>query len=404
MGLAPHGQPVYADKLRNLITFNNDGSYWLNRAYFKDMDKLDRIHKKIEKLLGEPAREQESVLSQFHKNVASSLQLITEEAVLGLARWVKKETKADNLCLAGGVALNCVANGRILREKIFENIWIQPAAGDAGGALGAALFVWYKYLSNKRVTNGRDSQKASYLGPDFSDEEIEKFLKENDIVYKKLTIEQLPEAAADLLSQEKVIGWFEGRMEFGPRALGARSILADARSLDMQSRLNLKIKFRESFRPFAPSVLLEKAGDYFELGDESPYMLLVAPVKEGIRRRMTDEENRFFGIRKLNVKRSSIPAVTHVDYSARIQTIRRDDSPLYYDTIDAFYKKTGCAVIVNTSFNVRGEPLVCRPHEAYRCFMRTDMDYLIIGSFFLDKKDQKALVKDSDWKEEFILD
>ena len=405
MGLAPYGEPKYKDLiLKELIDLKEDGSFKLNMRYFPYPYALRMVNKHFEQLFGQPARRPEALITQFHMDVARSIQEVTEEVILRICRHIKKLSDEKYLCLAGGVALNCVANGRILREKIFENIWVQPAAGDSGGALGAALFVWYKYLSNKRVTNGRDSQKASYLGPDFSDEEIEKFLKENDIVYKKLTIEQLPEAAADLLSQEKVIGWFEGRMEFGPRALGARSILADARSLDMQSRLNLKIKFRESFRPFAPSVLLEKAGDYFELGDESPYMLLVAPVKEGIRRRMTDEENKFFGIRKLNVKRSSIPAVTHVDYSARIQTIRRDDSPLYYDTIDAFYKKTGCAVIVNTSFNVRGEPLVCRPHEAYRCFMRTDMDYLIIGSFFLDKKDQKALVKDSDWKEEFILD
>ena len=405
MGLAPYGEPKYKDLiLQELIDLKEDGSFKLNMRYFPYPYALRMVNKHFEQLFGQPARRPEALITQFHMDVARSIQEVTEEVILRICRHIKKLSDEKYLCLAGGVTLNCVANGRLLREKIFENIWVQPAAGDSGGALGAALFVWYKYLSNKRVTNGRDSQKASYLGPDFSDEEIEKFLKENDIVYKKLTIEQLPEAAADLLSQEKVIGWFEGRMEFGPRALGARSILADARSLDMQSRLNLKIKFRESFRPFAPTVLLEKAGDYFELGDESPYMLLVAPVKEGIRRRMTDEENRFFGIRKLNVKRSSIPAVTHVDYSARIQTIRRDDSPLYYDTIDAFYKKTGCAVIVNTSFNVRGEPLVCRPHEAYRCFMRTDMDYLIIGSFFLDKKDQKALVKDSDWKEEFILD
>mgnify|MGYP001609870868 FL=1 len=270
--------------------------------------------------------------------------------------------------------------------------------------MGAALFTWYKYLKNKRLANGRDSQKASYLGPEYPDGEIEKFLKDENIPYKKHSREELPEAVADLLAQENVVGWFQGRMEFGPRALGARSIIADARSEEMQSKLNLKIKFRESFRPFAPTVLQDKVKEYFDLECDSPYMLLVAPVKENIRRKMTTKENSLFGIKKLNVKRSDIPAVTHIDYSARVQTIKRDDFPLYYDTINEFYKKTGCAVIVNTSFNVRGEPLVCRPQEAYRCFMRTDMDFLVMGSFILDKKEQRPLDRDTDWKKEFVLD
>jgi len=405
MGLAPYGQPLYKDIILNeLIDIKEDGSFKLNMKYFPYPYGLKMINKKFQRLFGDVARKPEAKITQFHMDIARSIQDVTEEVVLRIARHIKKITSQKYLCLAGGVALNCVANGKILRERIFEDIWIQPAAGDAGGALGAALFVWYKYLSNKRLTNGRDSQKASYLGPHYSDEKIEKFLKEKNIPYKKLSLGQVPVVTADLLAQEKIVGWFQGRMEFGPRALGAHSIIADARSETMQSKLNLKIKFRESFRPFAPTVLREKAGDYFELDRESPYMLLVAPVKESIRRRMTEEEERLFGIQKLNVKRSDIPAVTHVDYSARIQTIKREDFPLYYDTIYEFYKNTGCAVVVNTSFNVRGEPLVLRPEEAYRCFMRTDMDYLVMGSFVLDKKEQKPLEKDIDWKTTFAMD
>ena len=405
MGLAPYGEPKYEDLiLKELIDVKEDGSFKLNMDYFPYPYGLRMIKKRFENLFGRPARRPESPITQFYMDIARSIQQVTEEVILRICRHLKKITGQGHLCLAGGVALNCVANGKIVREKIFEGIWIQPAAGDAGGALGAALFVWYKYLNNKRLTNGSDSQKASYLGPDYSDEEIERFLKENNAPYKKLSLEELPEAVADLLAQEKVIGWFQGRMEFGPRALGARSIIADARSEQMQSKLNLKIKFRESFRPFAPTVLQDKVKEYFNLDCDSPYMLLVAPVKENIRRKMTVEENSLFGIKKLNVKRSDIAAVTHIDYSARVQTIKRDDFPLYYDTINEFYKKTGCAVIVNTSFNVRGEPLVCRPQEAYRCFMRTDMDYLVMGSFLLDKKEQKPLDKDTDWKNEFSLD
>ena len=405
MGLAPYGEPKYEDLiLKELIDVKEDGSFKLNMDYFPYPYGLRMINKRFENLFGRPARRPESPITQFYMDIARSIQEVTEEVILRICRHLKKITGQKYLCLAGGVALNCVANGKIVREKIFEDIWIQPAAGDAGGALGAALFVWYKYLNNKRLTNGLDSQKASYLGPDYSDEEIENFLKDEKIPYEKHSREELPVAVADLLAQEKVVGWFQGRMEFGPRALGARSIIADARSEEMQSKLNLKIKFRESFRPFAPTVLQDKAKEYFDLDCDSSYMLLVAPVKEDIRRKMTAEENSLFGIKKLNVKRSNIPAVTHIDYSARVQTIKRDDFPLYYDTINEFYKKTGCAVIVNTSFNVRGEPLVCRPQEAYRCFMRTGMDYLVMGSFLLDKKEQKPLDKDTDWKNEFSLD
>ena len=405
MGLAPYGEPKYKDLiLKELIDVKEDGSFKLNMDYFPYPYGLRMINKRFENLFGYPSRGPESQITQFYMDIARSIQEVTEEVILRICRHLKKITGQKKLCLAGGVALNCVANGKIVREKIFEDIWIQPAAGDAGGALGAALFVWYKYLNNKRLTNGRDSQKASYLGPEYPDEEIENFLKDESIPYKKYSREELPKAVADLLAQEKVVGWFQGRMEFGPRALGARSIIADARSEQMQSKLNLKIKFRESFRPFAPTVLQDKVKEYFNLDCDSPYMLLVAPVKENIRRKMTVEENSLFGIKKLNVKRSDIAAVTHIDYSARVQTIKRDDFPLYYDTINEFYKKTGCAVIVNTSFNVRGEPLVCRPQEAYRCFMRTDMDYLVMGSFLLDKKEQKPLDKDTDWKNEFSLD
>jgi carbamoyltransferase len=307
--------------------------------------------------------------------------------------------------LAGGVALNCVANGRLLREGLYNDIWIQPAAGDAGGALGAALFVWYRYLENRRITdNNKDFQRGSYLGPEFNNGYIADYLKKNNIPYIELSNEEIPEKIADLIAEGKVIGWFHGRMEFGPRALGARSIIGDARSPKMQEIMNLKIKFRESFRPFAPSVLEEEASKYFELDRRSPYMLLVAPVKKEIRRQMTEEEQRLFGLDKLHVVRSTIPAVTHVDYSARIQTVNKEDNPLYYQMIKKFNEKYGCAVIINTSFNVRGEPIVCTPEDAYLCFMRTNMDYLLLGNFLLEKKEQKPLDKDIDWLKEFELD
>jgi carbamoyltransferase len=328
-----------------------------------------------------------------------------------MARHARAETGERNLCLAGGVALNCVGNGRILREGIFDNVWIQPAAGDAGGALGAALSVWYQYLGNARdvdqVCGGHaDGMRGSYLGPEFSGEEIQSYLDSVGASYRKIDPSELADEVARLLAQEKIVGWFNGRMEFGPRALGARSILGDPRSPRMQSQMNLKIKFRESFRPFAPSVLRERVADYFELDCDSPYMLLVAPVREHLRVPMTDDEHKLFGVEKLNIPRSVIPAVTHVDYSARVQTVRREDNPAYYDLIAAFDRLTGCPVVVNTSFNVRGEPIVCTPEQAYTCFMRTEMDCLVLGEFVLEKTahDATAFVDDVAWQEEFQLD
>jgi carbamoyltransferase len=322
-----------------------------------------------------------------------------------MVRHIHKETGYKNLCLAGGVALNCVSNGRILREGPFNNIWIQPAAGDAGGALGAALFVWYQYLGNGRTANDTDDfQQGSYLGPEFKNSHISEYLKNNNIPYTELEDEEIPETIADLISEQKVIGWFQGRMEFGPRALGNRSILGDTRSPEMQERMNLKIKFRESFRPFAPSVIKEKVSDYFDIECESPYMLLVAPVKKKICREMSDKEKNLFGIDKLKVIRSSIPAVTHVDYTARLQTVNKNDNPLYHRIIEKFDEKYGCPVIINTSFNVRGEPIVCSPKDAYLCFMRTNIDYLVMGNFLIEKKRQQPLEKDIEWLKEFELD
>jgi carbamoyltransferase len=332
-------------------------------------------------------------------DIAASIQEVTEEIVLRMARQVHKVTGEDKLCLAGGVALNCVANGRILREGPFKEIWIQPASGDAGGALGAALLIWYKYLGNQRIVDEKnDSQKGALLGPAYCDDDIKSFLNSKGIIYQELSYLDLPKITADLIAQGNVIGWFEGRLEFGPRALGARSIIGDARNPEMQDRMNLKIKFRESFRPFAPTVLKEKASEWFDLDRESPYMLLAAPVRED-KRIGLKQDIHLAGLDKLKAVRSLIPAVTHVNYSARIQTIKREDHPLYYDMINAFYEKTGCPVIVNTSFNVRGEPLVCSPEDAFRCFMRTEMDYLVIGRFILDKKEQKPFSADANLQE-----
>jgi carbamoyltransferase len=338
-------------------------------------------------------------------DLARSVQDVTEEVILRMARHAKKITGSKNLCLAGGVALNCVGNGKIFKERVFENIWVQPAAGDAGGAVGAALCAWYQYLGNPRKsTEPEDSFEGSFLGPEYDDDFIGRFAAERNLRFEKISKMQIPERVADLIAAQNVIGWFQGRMEFGPRALGARSILGDARSPKMQEVMNVKIKFRESFRPFAPSVIREKVSEYFELDTDSPYMLLVAPVKENHRRMMSANEEKLFGIEKLNVVRSDIPAVTHVDYSARIQTVHRPSNPLYYEMIKKFDEKHGCSVIINTSFNVRGEPLVCTPKDAYRCFMRTNMDYLIMGSYLFDKKDQPALKEDKDWRKEFELD
>ncbi len=405
MGLAPYGKPIYKDLiLKELMDLKEDGSFKINMKYFDYGAGLRMTNRHFDKLFGGPRRKPESRVTQREMDLARSVQEVTEEAMLRIARYVKKETGMNNLCLSGGVALNCVGNGKILRECGYDDIWIQPAAGDAGSAVGAAFFAWHQYLEKPRVVPQRDAMRGSYLGPSFLEPEIEAFLKQKQVSYRKVSDAEIPETIADLIAQEKVIGWFAGRMEFGPRALGGRSILGDARSSKMQETMNLKIKFRESFRPFAPTVLEEKASEYFEFSHKSPYMLLVAPVAPAIRREMTGEEKKKEGIELLNVPRSSIPAVTHVDYSARIQTVNAEDHRLYYQTLKKFDEKYGCPVMINTSFNVRGEPIVCTPEDAWRCFMRTHMDYLMLGNFLLDKKDQKPLEKDSDWQKEFELD
>jgi len=412
MGLAPYGEPRYVRKiLDELIDLREDGSLRLNMKYFNYCQGLTMTGRAFDQLFDGPPRKPEAQLTQRHMDLARSIQEVVEMAMLRMANHVHKQTGEKNLCLAGGVALNCVGNGRILREGPFERIWIQPAAGDAGGSLGAALSVWYQYLDNERrvesVCGGRqDGMKAAYLGPEFASDDIQDYLDGIGASYQRLNRSALIDYVAHMLAEEKVVGWFQGRMEFGPRALGARSIIGDPRSPKMQSQMNLKIKFRESFRPFAPSVLRERVADYFELDCDSPYMLLVAPVQQHLRRDMSEEEQSLFGIDKLNIVRSTIPAITHVDYSARIQTVRREDNPLYYDVIAAFEKLTGCAVLVNTSFNVRGEPIVCTPEHAYTCFMRTEMDALVIEDFVLEKReqDEKTFIDDAAWQEEFQLD
>ncbi len=405
MGLAPYGEPKYKNLiLQKLIDVKSDGSFRLNMDYFDYCAGLTMTNAKLNKLFGGPPRRPEDKLTQKEMDLARSVQEVTEEVVLKMAGHIKRETGEKNLVLAGGVALNCVANSKILREEIFNDLWIQPASGDAGGALGAALIAWYEYLGNPRQAEKMDSMSGSYLGPEFSDEEILKFLKDRSIPFAELKKDEIAEKVADLIAQEKVIGWFEGRMEFGPRALGARSIIGDARSPKMQRILNLKIKFREGFRPFAPSVIMEKLSDYFELDKPSPYMLLVADVVKSRRREMSSEEKRLFGIDKLNVARSDIPAVTHIDYSARIETVHKETNSLYHKLISVFDKKYGCPVIVNTSFNVRGEPIVCTPEDAYRCFMRTEMDYLVMGNYLIDKKSQPVFKEEVDWRKKFELD
>ncbi len=406
MGLAPYGEPKYVQTmLDHLIDLKEDGSFKLNMKYFNYAAGLTMTNRRFNKLFGGPPRRKESLLGQKEMDLARSVQDVTEMAMLRMARHAKKVTGARYLCLAGGVALNCVANGKMLRENLFDDIWIQPAAGDAGGALGAALAVWYDYLDNERKTDGKtDSQKGSYLGPEFKNKEILEFLEQNHIPYTHHPDEELLDIISRLLSEEQVIGWFHGRMEFGPRALGARSIIGDARSPAMQKKMNLKIKYRESFRPFAPSVLNEEVSNYFEIDRQSPYMLLVADVKKGLQREMSKEEKQLFGIDKLNVVRSSITAVTHVDYSARIQTAHKETNPRYWHMIDRFRQTSGCPVIVNTSFNVRGEPIVCTPLDAYKCFMRTEMDYLVLGNYLLDKRNQPEFHDNIDWREAFELD
>ncbi|MEG3833802.1 MULTISPECIES: carbamoyltransferase [unclassified Microcoleus] len=451
MGLAPYGEPKYVDKILNyLIDLKDDGTFRLNMDYFNYTVGLTMTNKKFDELFEGPPRQAEGKLTQREMDIAASIQVVTEEVVLRLCRTVKKELDVDYLCMAGGVALNCVANGRLLREGIFKDIWIQPAAGDAGGALGAALAIWYQYCEQTRTVSANstansrealktelittnaaveertevltanpavatvaksvahltchDQMRGSYLGPRFTDAEILEYLDAVKASYHRLDDAELMPQLAEILEQGNVVGWFQGRMEFGPRALGGRSIIGDPRSAKMQSVMNLKIKYRESFRPFAPSILAERVADYFEIDHSSPYMLLVAPVKSSLRIPMTAEQEQLFGIEKLNIPRSEIPAVTHVDYSARIQTVHKETNPRYYDLISHFEKRSGCSIVVNTSFNVRGEPIVCTPEDAYRCFMRTEMDYLVLENYLLPKSEQIPWKQDDAWKNEFELD
>jgi len=423
MGLAPYGEPSYVQIIKEkLVEIREDGSLRMNHEYFGYAQGLRMTNGAFAKLFGEPPRKPESKLTQKHMDLARSIQEITEEVMLKMACYAHRETGMNRLCLAGGVALNCVGNGRILREGPFTDLWIQPAAGDAGGALGIALAIWHRYLGEPRnspeqmgtwrssrvhadgIAPYADAMKGAYLGPRDTEEEIEAYLKSRNLPYKKYPRAELPAVVAELLASEKVIGLHQGRMEFGPRALGGRSIIGDARSSRMQSIMNLKIKQRESFRPFAPSVTREHVSEWFELDTESPYMLLVADVAKNRRRQMTEEQQRLWGIEKLNVARSEVPAVTHVDYSARIQTVRRETNPLYWEIIEAFHAQTSCPVIVNTSFNVRGEPIVCSIEDSYRCFMRTEMDVLVLETCVLEKERQPKFEDDRDWRREFELD
>ena len=405
MGLAPYGEPRYADLIREkLITVADDGSFQLDMSYFDYATGLTMTNKKFDALFGGPPRTSETEITQREMDLAASVQRVTEDIVLELARGIAKETGERNLCLAGGVALNCVANGILLREKIFDNIWIQPAAGDAGGALGAALSAWYLHHGKERVTTtGSDAMKGAYLGPEFTNNEIEAELTACGAAFKKLTEAEMIEEVASALADEKAVGWMQGRMEFGPRALGGRSIIADPRSPMMQKQLNLKVKYRESFRPFAPSVLSEDVGEWFEHETDSPYMLLVADVQSDKRRSMTAKEDALFGIDKLNVPRSSVPAITHVDYSARIQTVHADTNPKYHAVISKFKEMTGCSLVVNTSFNVRGEPIICTPTDAFKCFMGTEMDVLAVGNHVLYKEQQDEALKEN-YEERYELD
>ncbi len=404
MGLAPYGKPKYKDLIiKELMDLKEDGSFKLNMKYFNYATGLTMTNKKFSDLFGHPVRDpNKNSLEDFHMDIASSIQAVTEEVVLRLTRNIANEYKINNLCLAGGVALNCVANGKILKEKIFKDIWIQPAAGDAGGSLGAALAYWYHELKKPRK-DYKDQMNGAYLGPKFNEKIIEKKLKKLNGNYNKKSSNEISSIVAKELSNSKTVGWFQGRMEFGPRALGGRSILADPRSEKMQKELNLKIKFRESFRPFAPSVLREDINEWFELDYDSPYMLLVSEVKKDKQISMSDKDNKLFGIEKLNIKRSTIPAITHVDYSARIQTVHKETNPKYYNLLKEFKKITNCPVLVNTSFNVRGEPIVCTVEDAFNCFMGTNLDVLVIEDFILFKKDQdQSLIKD--YKNKFELD
>ena len=404
MGLAPYGKPIYEEKIKKIIDIKEDGTFRLDQSYFNYATGLTMTNKKFNNLFGkEPRKSKIDRITQFHMDIAASIQKVTEEIMIKLVTSIQKEYKIKNLCLAGGVALNCVANGKILKKKIFDNIWIQPAAGDAGGSLGAALALWYLEFGNKRNVNNEDNMKGSYLGNEFSQKEIETELSNLGANFDNLSYEDLISKTAENLSKEKAVGWFQGRMEFGPRALGSRSILGDPRSESMQKNLNLKVKYRESFRPFAPSVLREDVENWFDINVDSPYMLLVADIRSEKKIEMTADENKLFGIEKLNIKRSEIPAVTHIDYSARIQTVTKKNNSRYYDLIAKFKEKTGCPLIVNTSFNVRGEPIVNSPTDAFNCFMGTELDILVIGNCFLEKNKQDSLLK-KDYSTNFELD
>jgi carbamoyltransferase len=405
MGLAPYGRPVYADLIREkILDLKDDGTFRLDMQYFNYCTGLTMTNERFDALFGGPPRRAESQVTQREMDLAASIQAVTEEVILRLARTLQRETGEEHLCLAGGVALNCVANGRVLREGPFKRIWIQPAAGDAGGAIGAAAVAWYEYKGAPRVVNGHDAMRGSYLGPRYSADEVRRQLDAAGARYTELGDDELMPRLAKILAGENVVGWVQGRMEFGPRALGGRSIIGDPRSAKMQTVMNLKIKYRESFRPFAPSVLAERVSDYFELDSESPYMLIVAPVREDLRIPLTEEQQKLFGIEKLKLKRSELPAITHVDYSARVQTVHPETNPRYHALLEAFDAETGCGVLVNTSFNVRGEPIVCTPADAYRCFMRTEMDYLVVENFLMAKPDQPVVEQDESWKQEFELD
>tara|TARA_B110000971_G_scaffold12279_1_gene11529 strand:- start:1341 stop:3179 length:1839 start_codon:yes stop_codon:yes gene_type:complete len=405
MGLAPYGVPIYEDKIiNNLIDVKQDGSFYLDQTYFNYATGLTMTNKKFDNLFGQSPRDsKKEKLTQFHMDIAASIQKVTEDIMIKLAKSLKEEFNIPNLCLAGGVALNCVANGKILKEKIFDNIWVQPAAGDAGGSLGAALALWYIEQNNPRLVNLNDDMQGSYLGPEYTQEQIENELKSIGAIFEILSYDEMINITAEHLASEKAIGWFQGRMEFGPRALGARSILGDPRSEKMQKNLNLKVKYRESFRPFAPSVLKEDLQEWFDMNVDSPYMLLVADINNKKKIKMSEDNEKLFGIEKLNIKRSEIPAVTHVDYTARIQTVTNKTNKPYHDLISKFKEKTKCPVIVNTSFNVRGEPIVNEPTDAFNCFMGTELDYLVIGNCILDKTKQNLDLK-KDYTKEFELD
>ena len=404
MGLAPYGEPKYYDLiLENLIDLKEDGTFKLDMSYFNYAVGLTMTSKKFNKLFNSEPRKPEEALTQHQMDIAASIQKVTEEVVIRLCKTIKKEFDVDYLCLAGGVALNCVANGKLLRSNIFKDIWIQPAAGDAGGALGAAQSVWYQYLNNSRTPDSPDSMRGSYLGSTFDDQEIKKVLDSYDAKYEIIQDDQYENKVANILADGKVVGWMQGAMEFGPRALGSRSILGDPRNEEMQTTMNLKIKYRESFRPFAPIILDEEVNNFFEHEGSSPYMLIVADIKKELRKELDDKQKKLFGIDKLKIPRSTLPAITHVDYSARLQTVHHDTNPKMHKLLKEFKEVTDCPVLVNTSFNVRGEPIVNTPEDAYRCFMRTEMDYLAIGGFLLNKTDQPEWESD-DWQDEFELD